>query len=233
MQAVIEKQSYTIQQLIELDQHEAVEKIKQWWYEHGAEYEWWDNAYENFKEEGYKLGFLVGRINFSGFYSQGDGACWSGQIDIIDWLRTHTKDSIGREAWIQLINEGWANKLIPIGYSSNHYSHSGTMSVAYWDGMIGDPESIQDLEPSHQLMQQESIFKGMNALDLLNIITSSDFEFKSMSDLAEAIEQSAKDYADKLYKQLREEHEYIMSDENLIEMCDINDWKFNKEGEMV
>jgi hypothetical protein len=107
------------------------------------------------------------------------------------------------------------------------------MSVAYWEGMIGDPESIQDLEPSHQLMQQESIFKGMNALDLLNIITSSDFEFKSMQDIAEAIEQSAKDYADKLYKQLREEHEYIMSAENLIEMCDINDWKFNNEGEMV
>jgi hypothetical protein len=99
--------------------------------------------------------------------------------------------------------------------------------------MIGDPESIQDLEPSHQLMQQESIFKGMNALDLLNLITSSDFQYKSMADIADALKESAKDYADKLYKQLREEHEYIMSDENLIEMCDINDWKFNKEGEMV
>jgi hypothetical protein len=73
----------------------------------------------------------------------------------------------------------------------------------------------------------------MHYKDLLNIITSSDFGFKSMSDLAEAIEQSARDYADELYKQLREEYEYITSTENLIEMCDINDWKFNNEGEMV
>ena len=232
MQAVIEKQSYTIQQLMELDQHEAVEKIKQWWYQHGSDYQWWDDTYERFKEEGYELGFLIGKMYFSGFYSQGDGASWSGQIDIVAWLRAHTEDSIAREAWIQLINEGWANKHIPVG-QSGRYCHSDTMSVAYWDGMIGDPESIQDLEPSHQLMQQESIFKGMNALDLLNLITSSDFPYKSMADIAEAIEQSARDYADELYKQLREEYEYITSTENLIEMCDINDWKFNNEGEMV
>lgn len=228
----IEKQSYTIQQLIELDQHEAVEKIKQWWYEHGSDYQWWDDTYEQFKEEGYELGFLIGKMYFSGFYSQGDGASWSGQIDIVAWLRAHTEDSIAREAWIQLINEGWAEKHMPVG-QDGRYCHSGTMSVAYWDGMIGDPESIQDLEPSHQLMQQESIFKGMNALDLLNLITSSDFDLKSMADIADALKESAKDYADKLYKQLREEHEYIMSAENLIEMCDINDWKFNNEGEMV
>jgi hypothetical protein len=99
--------------------------------------------------------------------------------------------------------------------------------------MIGDPDSIKDLEPEHQLMQQESIFKGMNALDLLNIITSSDFEFKSMSDIAEAVEESAKDYADELYKQLREEYEYLTSEKNLIESCEANDWQFNEEGEMV
>jgi hypothetical protein len=150
----IEKQSYTIQQLIELDQHEAVEKIKQWWYEHGSDYQWWDDTYEQYKEEGYELGFLIGKMYFSGFYSQGDGASWSGQIDIVAWLRAHTEDSIAREAWIQLINEGWAEKHMPVG-QSGHYCHSGTMSVAYWDGMIGDPDRIQDLEPSHQIMQQE------------------------------------------------------------------------------
>ena len=223
----IEKQSYSIQQLIELDQHEAVEKIKQWWYEHGAEYEWWDCTYESFKEEGYELGFLVGKMNFSGFYSQGDGACWSGQIDIVQWLRAHTSDSIARDAWIQLINEDFAEKHIPIGFNG-HHSHSGTMSVAYWENLLN-----ADLEGDDVFLFKDSIFKGMHYKDLLNIITSSDFPYKSEADIAEAIEQSAKDYADELYKQLREEYEYITSTENLIEMCDINDWKFNNEGEMV
>lgn len=221
--------TYTYQQLTD----EAKEKVKQWWYEHGLWDEWYDDTYERFKEEGYALGFNIGRINFSGFYSQGDGACWSGQIDIVAWLRSHCEDCIALEAWYQLIQEGWTEKHIPIGFGSNHYSHSGTMSCSYWDGMIGDPDSIKDLEPEHQLMQQESIFKGMNALDLLNIITSSDFEFKSMSDIAEAVEESARDYADELYKQLREEYEYLTSEKNLIESCEANDWQFNNEGEMV
>jgi hypothetical protein len=82
-------------------------------------------------------------------------------------------------------------------------------------------------------MQQESIFKGMNALDLLNLITSSDFDLKSMADIADALKESAKDYADKLYKQLREEYEYMTSEESLIESCEANDWQFNNEGEMV
>ena len=221
--------TYTYQQL----NPTAQEKVKEWWYEHGLWHKWYDDTYERFKEDGYDLGFLVGTMNFTGFHSQGDGACWSGQIDVVDWLRTHIEDSIAREAWIQLINEGWTSKLIPIGCSSNHYSHSGTMSVSYWEDMVGDPDSIKDLEPDHQLMHQPSIFKGMNALDLLNIITSSDFEFKNMADIAEAIEQSARDYADELYKRLREEYEYLTSEESLIESCDANDWQFNEEGEMV
>jgi hypothetical protein len=220
--------TYTYQQLTD----EAKEKVKQWWYEHGLWDEWYDDTYERFKEEGYALGFLVGKINFSGFYSQGDGACWSGQIDVAQWLKTHTSDSIARDAWIQLINEDFTEKHIPVGYSNNHYSHSGTMSVAYWEGLLDDDYKFDEEQWDHRL-NKDSIFKGMHFKDLLNIITSSDFEFKSMGDLAEAIEQSARDYADELYKQLREEYEYLTSEKNLIESCEANDWQFNNEGEMV
>jgi hypothetical protein len=229
METMEELKTYTYEQLTD----EAKENVKQWWWEHGAEYEWWDCAYEDFKEDGKALGFDVGKINFSGFYSQGDGACWSGQIDVVVWLRAHCEDSIARDAWCQLINEGWADKQLPVGYSNNHYSHSGTMSVSYWEGLIGDPDSIKDLEPEHQLMQRDTIFKSMSALDLLNLITSSDFLYTNMADIAEAIEQSARDYADELYKRLREEYEYITSEANLIEMCDINDWKFDEGGRMA
>jgi hypothetical protein len=223
------EETYTYQQLTD----EAKEKVKAWWHEHGLWHKWYEDSYEMFTEKGYALGFVIGRISFSGFYSQGDGACWSGQVDIHQWLLTHTEDSIARDAWIYLISEGWADKHMPIGFGSSHYSHSGTMSIGYWDGMIGDPDSIKDLEPDQQLMKQESIFKGMNALDLLNIITSSDFDLKSMSDIAEACEQSARDYADEMYEHLREEYEYLTSEENLIQSCEANDWQFNNEGEMV
>lgn len=219
------EETFTYQQLTD----EAKEKVKAWWYEHGLWHKWYEDSYEMFTEKGYDLGFIIGRINFTGFYSQGDGACWSGQIDIVQWLKTHTSDSIAREAWCQLIQEGFTEKHMPIGFSGR-YSHSGTMSIGYWEGALGGG---YELDEEGCRMTFDSIFKGMYYTDLVDIITSSDFEFKSMTDIAEAIEQSARDYADEIYKQLREEYDYLTSEENLIQSCEANDWQFNNEGEMV
>ena len=219
--------TYTYEQLND----NAKEKVRQWWYEHGAEHEWWDCAYEDFKEEGRKLGFDIGKMNFSGFYSQGDGACWSGHIDVVAWLRSHSEDSIGLEAWIQLINESFAEKHIPVGGGNAHYSHSGTMSFGYWDSVLDS--NGDDLDGDDALLNKDSIFQGMHFKDLLSIIMHDDnMPHKTLNDIEEATAQSARDYADELYKRLREEYEYIVSEANLIEMCDINDWKFDEEGRM-
>jgi hypothetical protein len=228
METMEELKTYTYEQLTD----EAKENVKQWWWEHGAEHEWWDCAYEDFKEDGKAFGFDVGKMHFSGFYSQGDGACWSGHIDVVAWLRSHTEDSIGREAWIQLINEDFTDKNLPIGYSDGRYYHSGTMSIGYWDSVLDG--NGDDLTGSDALLIKDSIFQGMHYRDLMSLIMSDDAcQYKTMQDLAEAIEVSARDYADELYKQLREEYEYITGEENLIEMCNINDWRFDEEGRMV
>jgi hypothetical protein len=198
-------------------------------YIESLDYEWWDCVYEDAKEKGYELGFDIGRINFSGFYSQGDGACWSGQIDIVQWLRSHTEDSIGLEAWVQLIREEFLYKHIPVGYSSNYYSHSGTMSCGYWDGVFHD-----DLEGDDALLRQDSIFQGMHYQDLLSIILhDNNMPYKNMSELAEAVEQSARDYADKIYDDLRKEWEYLCSEEVMLEHFDANGIMFNEDGEVM
>ena len=214
--------AYTYQELTD----EAKENARQWWYEHGAEHEWWDCAYECFKEDGKALGFDVDKINFSGFYSQGDGACWSGQVDVATWLKTHTEDSIARDAWCALIAEGFCDKHFGI-HTRGRYSHSNTMTCIGWD-WVGEMED----EPASYL-RQDSIFKGMRYSDLHNLIRTSDFPYTDPNDIEQAGFESAKDYADKLYKRLREEYEYITGEENLIEMCEINDWKFDDEGRMV
>jgi hypothetical protein len=231
MQTLTETQiyTYTIEQLIDLAQDNAVERIKQWWYEHGAEYDWWECMYEDFKREGYELGFVIDDINFTGFYSQGDGACWSGQVDVARWLKTHTLDSIGREAWLVLIEEGFCDKHFGISFGG-HYSHSNTMRCIGWDWLSDD---LSDEHNPNHYLQQDNIFKGMPYKELQNLIKSSDYPYTDPNDIEEAAFESAKDYADEIYKRLREEHEYIMSEANLIEMCNINEWKFNKEGEMV
>jgi hypothetical protein len=214
--------TYTYQQLTD----EAKEKVKQWWCEHGIWDDWYDDTYERFKEEGYALGFVIDKMNFTGFYSQGDGACWEGQIDVATWLKTHTEDSIARDAWCALIAEDFCDKHFSIHFRGR-YSHSNTMTCVGWDWV-----SEMEDEPASYL-KQSSIFKGMRYSDLYNLIRTSDFPYTDPNDIEQAGFESAKEYADELYKRLREEYEYLTSEESLIESCDANDWQFNEEGEMV
>ena len=213
---------YTYQQLTD----EAKEKVKAWWCEHGIWDDWYEDTYERFKEEGYALGFVIDKMNFTGFYSQGDGACWEGQIDVATWLKTHTEDSIARDAWCALIAEDFCDKHFSIHFRG-HYSHSNTMTCVGWDWVD------ENGEEDYLYLTKPSIFQGMHYKELHNLIRSTDFPYTDPNDIEQAGFESAKEYADELYKQLREEYEYITSTENLIEMCDINDWKFNNEGEMV
>jgi len=218
--------TYTYQQLTD----EAKEKVKAWWSEHGIWDDWYEDTYERFKKEGYALGFVIDKMNFSGFYSQGDGACWSGQVDVATWLKTHTEDSIARDAWCALIAEDFCDKHFSIHTRSNHYSHSNTMTCVGWDWIDVD---CSDLENSNHYLTDPSIFQGMQYTELHNLIRSTDFPYTDPNDIEQAGFESAKEYADELYERLKTEYEYLTSEKNLIESCEANDWQFNNEGEMV
>ena len=45
-------------------------------------YNWHDFIYDNWKEKLTSFGFINPEIYFSGFYSQGDGACFDADIDL-------------------------------------------------------------------------------------------------------------------------------------------------------
>jgi len=51
--------------------------------------DWWECVYENFKERMAKVGIEVDKIYFSGFWSQGDGACFEGTINPLRFFRKH------------------------------------------------------------------------------------------------------------------------------------------------
>jgi len=57
---------------------EAKEAARSWWREHGLDYEWYDCTFDYAKAAGAALGITVDNIEFSGFYSHGDGACVTG-----------------------------------------------------------------------------------------------------------------------------------------------------------
>jgi hypothetical protein len=74
------KKCITVYKFDELSD-EAKEKAREWWREGGLDYEWYDCVESDFKEIGKILGIDVTKIFFTGFSSQGDGACFEGYYE--------------------------------------------------------------------------------------------------------------------------------------------------------
>ena len=121
MSKVIELEVFKYGELSESAQQKARE-----WYIEGMDYDWWDSVYEMAIEDGKEKGFYIDKIYFSGFYSQGDGASWIGQVDVRQWLETNVPDSIGVSAWCQLIQEDFIEKHIRVVANNSHYCHEST-----------------------------------------------------------------------------------------------------------
>jgi len=225
METIEETKTYTYAELEPSKQEHIRNK-----YIESIDYEWWEGIYELAKEEGYALGFVIDKMYFSGFYSQGDGASWIGQVDIVQWLRSHCNDSIGLEAWAQLIKEDFAEKHITVK-QSGHYSHENTMSFGYWENML---EDSCDTEDEHATLKHDSIFQHYHYRDLLSLIMHDEnMPYKSTADIEEEIAQSSREYAQDIYKKLEEEWDWHCSEEVMLEHFDYNDTKFDEEGDRV
>jgi hypothetical protein len=204
----------------------AQQKVKEWYIE-GMNYEWWEGVYEMAITDGYEKGFCIDTINFSGFCSQGDGACWQGQVDVRQWLETHADDSIGISAWCALIQEDVISKHIKVVANTSHYCHESTMQV-------GELEDHTDEFVDDWQIELPSIFKGMEIQHLFDIILSdSECPFDSAEAIALEIAESAKDYARNIYSQLREEYEYLCSEEMMLDHFDCKDYHFDEDGRLA
>lgn len=209
------------------------------WYIEGMDYDWWDSTYEMCIEDGYELGFCIDKINFSGFYSQGDGARWLGLVDVGAWLKAHAPDTIGVSALIALINEGWVEKHVRVtSYGGGGYCHENTMEVSEleYDNRLYDTSELDEVELEIETIEGQGIFDGMSLANMRDIINTDDtnpYRLTNLSALDEAIEKSAKEYATEIYHRLREEYEYLCSEEMMLDHFNCNDYFFDSEGRLA
>lgn len=70
----IEMQAYKFSELSDTAKQKAINHCREWQTDH----QWWDFVYDDAKEIGKIMGIDIERIYFSGFWSQGDGACFEG-----------------------------------------------------------------------------------------------------------------------------------------------------------
>lgn len=222
MPATKEITIYKYGELSEQSQQKARE-----WYIEGMDYEWWEGTYEMVIEDGKEKGFYIDKIFFSGFHSQGDGASWTGQVDVRQWLEENLPDSIGLSAWCQLIQEDVVSKHVKVVANNSHYCHESTMQF----GEVIDEVGIFE---DDYTMQLPSIFKGMEIQHLFDIIESDNgCPIKSTEGIEQAIVESGRAYAIDIYQRLKEEYEYLCSDEMMIDHFDANDYFFDSDGRLA
>jgi hypothetical protein len=180
------------------------------------DYEWWDYVYDNAKEDAEQYGFRIDDISFSGFYSQGDGASWTGSVDLITWLEKHRPDCAKATIMTELIAQGWVDSKTNVIRLNSLHVHSWTMQVA--DANTCWPGAGYDYGQTPVLVGGNGILARASVEDLVKNADLDTYFEEMLSDVL----VSVRDYADEIYKRLQTEYEYITSDEYIAEQYEFN-----------
>ena len=180
-------------------------------------HDWWDSTYDNFNHICEILGIDLDKDepSFSGFWSQGDGASWTGAYRaqrVLHGYETYGQVSPTYDLAPQKIREHapkdeelhriadelcllariYGPTYAMVRRHNNHYVHSSTMYVSeweYWDGEI-DIDEVDEAITDH---------------------------------IEETLQDLFRDLAGWLYTTLEKEHEYLTSDEAVIESLEANE----------
>ncbi len=169
---------------------------------------WWDSVYELFTEDMKAIGIRVDKMYFSGFWSQGDGACFEGCVR--DW-------------GLFLKSLGYDDPLFIKHFSQHaefavrhrgHYCHENCTSFS---AEFRLPEEYLDEEDFLQVYGYGEELRDAALIAALSLPENS-------GDALEAqFTEAFKDHMRDLYHRLEEEYEYLTSDEVVLESLEAND----------
>lgn len=180
--------------------------------------QWWEYTYEDFIEVAKCLGITIDydasqkqwAIHFSGFSSQGDGACFKGEYspksDAVEAVKEHAPQYTELHRIAAELTALQVTAKLKLGGTvcatirtdSSSYCHSGTMTVDC------------------------SLFEETPAAP---------FDWSHFNLLALRFRKAFCDLADWLYKQLEEEYEYQTSDEVVTEVA--REHRFTEDGAII
>jgi hypothetical protein len=90
-------------------------------------------------------------------------------------------------------------------------------------------EGFNIVEPVGDMtIEVGDMFVGANVKQLFDSIGAGYFD-----SLLVDVLQSARDYADKIYVHLRDEYEWLCSEEYITELCDANEYLFDASGRFI
>lgn len=196
-------------QYAELDD-DAKEKARDWYRSGALDYDWWDYMYEHVSTAARLIGIeleyrqaknqkgepIAGQpcIWFSGFSSQGDGACFEGTYRYAKGSCKAIRAEFGEgdtdllaivDGLYELQKAHWYRLWARVKHTGRYYHKYST-----------------DIETD-----------GFN-------------EDESDDDLKELL----RDFMEWIYRKLEAEHDYLLSDEAVVESIEANEYEFTKDG---
>lgn len=189
----------------------AQEKARNWWREGFAEdgYDWWDCTVGDAVRMGELLGIEFDKrhgsnhqpaIFFSGFCSQGDGACFNGSYRYRRGALANMRSEAPQDKELHRIATVLQNvqrrhfygisAVVSDGAGSNYHSHEMTRRIDVEDR---NGDSIDDASE-------------------------------------ETVKEALRDFMRWIYRQLESEWDYLNSDEQVAENIEANEYEFTEDG---
>lgn len=148
------------------------------------------------------MGWRIEQIYYSGFWSQGDGACFQGVLQYAKGCAKAVKAYAPKDAELHRIAQAWQDLQKRNFYAISasvrhrgHYYHSGCTVFDCQDSR-NNPGYLESEETEKEIIQ------------------------------------IARDFMNWIYKQLEEAYDYEVSEKNFRELCDSNNYTFLECGTM-
>lgn len=213
----------------------AKQKVREWYCENIMIDDWYYSVYEGAKMDGAERGFEIEDIRFSGFWSQGDGASWTGSVHLpkfLEWLCTQDAyEPLHHRIvpFIELMKDGWVEQRVAVNRTGYHYVHENTVkpdSIDYesLDLEMGDGEGYGEA-----WLHSEGVLKGASVAGVAEGIDARTL----VEQLDGCVQEEVKDFCQEIYERLEQEYDWLTEDEQIAEACEANEWVFDEDGRMV
>lgn len=180
--------------------YSAKQKAMQWYCTDTDDF-WAESVIEDAKTIGALMGFDIENVYYSGFWNQGDGACFTGSIRYAKNCAKSVKAYAPQDKELQRIAQAWQDL-----QKRNFYSlHASVEHRGHYYHEMCTSFDCEDTRHNYGWLQDAAIEDEMAEI--------------------------ARDFMRWIYRQLESAYEYETSEEHISEMCEINEWCFTENGD--
>ena len=196
----ISRDLYHFNELSDRAKEKAIEKLR------GInvdDFAWYDSDYEDFTAICKLVGIEIDKIYFTGFSSQGDGACFTGNFkhvsNALELVRAYAPKDEKLHSAIQYLQDN-SNRIGATIKHNDRYYHENSVDIDVYNIDADGYETVY---------------------------------FSVTNETVKHVKQALRDIMRWMYGQLQAQSEYLTGDEAVIETIEANECEFTAEGKLA